>query len=60
MKIFKKIVRLFCLLLIITMASFGAVLTPPTRELYRDKEIRIELVEKKDDEAEDDSTTAKE
>lgn len=50
MKIIKRIARLLILVLFISLACFGVALSPP-KERYQDKESRIELVEKKEDEA---------
>jgi hypothetical protein len=56
MKNLKKAVRLIGLLLFLLVAASGVGIGSifNTKERYEDKEIRIELVEKKDDEEEDD------
>ncbi|MEQ8425485.1 MAG: hypothetical protein RIA63_12295 [Cyclobacteriaceae bacterium] len=57
MKIIKKALRLFGLVLIMIIASVGigisGALLPPTREKYRNPEIRIEQVDKKEDEGDE-------
>jgi len=58
MNTFKKALRVFFLTLIILFAAAGAgmlgAILPNFREQYMDKEIRIEQVDKKKDEDEDD------
>ena len=58
MNTFKKALRVFFLTLIILFAAVGAgmlgAILPNFREQYMDKEIRIEQVDKKKDEDEDD------
>lgn len=60
MKIIKKFLRLLGLVMLISLAACGAGFMLPNRERYQDKEIRIELVEKKDDEIEEESSLAQE
>jgi hypothetical protein len=60
MKILKKAQRLLWLVLFITLTIFGAGFMLPNRERYQDKEVRIELVEKKDDENQDEDSMAQE
>jgi hypothetical protein len=60
MRILKKLQRLLWLALFITLVIFGAGFMLPNRERYQDKEVRIELVEKKDDESEEESSDAQE
>jgi hypothetical protein len=60
MRILKKLQRLLWLVFFITLVIFGAGFMLPTRERYQDKEVRIELVEKKDDESEGESSEARE
>lgn len=52
MKRLKRAVRLFCLLFLIALAltGVGGISIFSTREKYQDNEIRIELVNKKEDE----------
>ena len=62
MNTFKKALRVFFLTLIILFAAAGAgmlgAILPNFREQYMDKEIRIEQVDKKKDEDEDDKDQA--
>ncbi len=47
---FKKIVRLVCLVLLILLACMGAgFVLPNNRGRFMDNEIKIELVEEKDE-----------
>jgi hypothetical protein len=53
MKKLKKVFRLFVMIFFLALASFGmANLLPVYRDRYRDKEIRTEQTEKKEDESE--------
>ena len=56
MKTLKKVVRLLMIIFFITLASFGAatMFTPNFRERYMHKEIRTELVQKEEDDEEND------
>jgi hypothetical protein len=48
-----KALRLFTMIFFLALASFGMVnLVPVYRDRFRDKEIRTEQVEKKDDDGE--------
>jgi hypothetical protein len=55
MKFLKKAVRLLLLTAFIVLASFGAaaMFAPNFRDRYQNKETRIELVDKKHEENED-------
>jgi flagellar basal body-associated protein FliL len=62
MKRFKKTLRLLGLIFLIVMASCGVGIIGTmftSRERYADREIRIELTEKKEDEEEADDFTAR-
>lgn len=62
MKILKKAIRLFCFILILLLAASGIGISnalSPNREKYSDNEIRIEQVDKKDEEDEDASEEEK-
>lgn len=62
MKILKKAIRLFCFILILLLAASGIGISNalfPNRERYSDNEIRIEQVDKKDEEDEEASEEEK-
>ena len=62
MKILKRAIRLFCFILILLLAASGIGISnalSPNREKYSDNEIRIEQVDKKDEEDEDASEEEK-
>jgi hypothetical protein len=53
MKKLKKLLRLLLLVILLIPAAFGLGLMVFHNHRYHDKEIRTELVEKKEDEAEE-------
>lgn len=61
MKKFKSALRLISLLLFLILAATGMGIGSVfnTKERYEDKEIRIELIEKKDDEEDTDQDQVK-
>ena len=63
MKLLKKALRLFCLILILLFAASGIgisnALSGANRERYSDTEIRIEQVDKKEEEDEEESNEVK-
>lgn len=61
MKKFKSALRLISLLLFLILAATGVGIGSVfnTKERYEDKEIRIELIEKKDDEEDTDQDQVK-
>jgi len=62
MKLLKKALRLFCLILILLLAASGIGISnalSPNRERYSDNEVRIEQVDRKDEEDDDESAEAK-
>ena len=62
MKILEKAIRLFCFILILLLAASGIGISnalSPNRERYSDNEIRIEQVDKKDEEDEEASEEEK-
>ena len=50
---FKKMLRMVCLVILILLACMGAGFMLPNRGRFMDNEIKIELVEKKDDETDE-------
>jgi hypothetical protein len=56
MKTLKKVFRLLLLIIFITLASFGAatMFTPNFRDRYLNREVRTELVQKEEDDEEND------
>jgi hypothetical protein len=62
MKLLKKALRLFCLILILLLAASGIGISnalSPNRERYSDKEVRIEQVDRKDEEDDEESSEEK-
>ena len=62
MKLLKKALRLFCLILILLLAASGIGISnalSPNREKYSDNEIRIEQVDKKEEEGKEESNEKK-
>lgn len=63
MRIFKKAFRIFCLILFLLLAASGIgisnALSSTNREKYSDNEIRIEQVDKREEDEEDESHDVK-
>ena len=58
MKLLKKALRLFCFILILLLAASGIGISnalSPNRERYPDNEVRIEQVDRKEDDDEESS-----
>lgn len=62
MKLLKKALRLFCLILVLLLAASGIGISnalSPNRERYADNEVRIEQVDRRDEEDEGEASEEK-